>query len=131
MTTLTVEQFKAIGEKGRRGKYNARQVVFEGIRYHSMSELAFEFHLRKLRADGLVEWWTRQVPFYIPSVTKPEDPALRYLCDFLIVMKGGGVRVIDVKGADTSTSKTKRAVVQATHRIEVEVVKAGKSYTWR
>lgn len=135
MTEMSVEQFRKLARQGvkarmGRSKYGAKPQLYQGIRYASKAELAFELHLRHLRAQGKVVWWTRQVPFFIPSVSRPEDPALKYLCDFLVVMSDNRVRVVDVKGMDTPNSKTKRAVVQATHGLKVEVIPGAESYTW-
>jgi hypothetical protein len=126
--TISVEQFRAMTGQGKRSKYGAVAVTYEGQRFHSKAELAFELHLKHLQALGKVAWWTRQVPFYLPGSDSVK--ALRYVADFLVVFTNGAVRIVDVKGMDTPNSKTKRAVIQATHNVKIELVRGAQSYKW-
>lgn len=129
---MSAEEYRARMAKGEPSKYRNQVQTFEGQRYHSKAELAFEFHLRHLRALGKVAWWTRQVPFYMPGGGATEK-AQRYLCDFLVVEAGyskNRTRLIDIKGVMTPNSKTKISVIQATHGVTVELVKPSEVDTW-
>lgn len=124
--TMTVEEFRALGKTARVGmtsKYHSKMIEFEGITYHSKAEFTFELHLRFLKTMGRVTWWTRQVPFYLPG-------GKRYLVDFLVMMKNGDVRIVDVKGFDTKVSQLKRSVVQGLTAVRVEIVPGQEHYSW-
>ncbi len=134
--TMSVEEFRALGKKARvsvNSKYGSVRVEHEGIVYHSKAELAFELHLRLLKQLGIVSWWTRQVPFYLPG-------GKRYLCDFLVRLKDEfdgpfisrrpAVCIIDVKGCDTKVSALKRSVLQGLTEARVELVPAAQKYSW-
>lgn len=130
---ITVEEFKALGAKMRmpgdaRNKFHAQPQVFEGHRFDSKAELAFEFHLRLLKAQGSVSWWMRQVPFHLPGGRK-------YIADFVVVTpfrRDQPLRILDVKGKDTNGSALKRDWVEAHFGQTVELVpaKSDGSYTW-
>jgi hypothetical protein len=49
-----------------------------------------------MEKSGDVLWFLRQVPFRFAS-------GIAYWCDFLLVMRDGGVRVVDAKGCKTKT----------------------------
>lgn len=147
LKSITVEELRALQAKGvrarvagaqgqeRSGKYNACSVVHDGQRYHSKGEFGFKLYLDLLIAQGLVDWYTRQVPFYMPGGKK-------YVCDFLVTMsiKPGKVyrsadvtRIVDVKGHLTKESASKISVIQSTHRMHVELVPSRQDgrYTWK
>ncbi len=141
---MTIEELRAQVAKGARvnfnpgygaasgpaGKYGNRKVEHEGVLYHSLAEFGFKLHLDQLVAQGVVAWFTRQVPFYLPG--KPK--AKRYVVDFLVVMRESpAVRLVDVKGFATETSKLKISVVQGTYPVKIEQVPGRRDgrYTWR
>ena len=137
--TMGVEQYRALVKAGAKPrmpsdqrKHKNRIVEHGGIKYHSAAELNFKFHLDLLRAQGLVQWYTRQVPFYAPG-------GKRLVVDYLVCMstaqivKGSlPVRMVDVKGAETALAIFKKSVIEATHGLSVEYVKARSSgkYDW-
>ena len=143
--SMTVDQLRKLQAGGKvkarfagASKYHAQPQRYQGQHFASKAELAFKLHLDHLKALGRVAWYTRQVPFYLPG--SETVPAKRYVCDFLVMDCGyvGAplVHIIDVKGQDTPTSKVKRSVIQATHGIAVEVIKATyrqgqPCFTWR
>ena len=120
---------------GRPNKYHAISVTHEGVTYASKSEFGFKLHLDHLKALGIVAWYTRQVPFYLPG----EPRAMRYVIDYLIHLTPAGagtgpvVRLVDVKGRQTANSATKRSVIQATHGVAIELVPGDSKgrYSWR
>ena len=139
--SMTVDQLRKLqaGGKGKArfaaaSKYHAQPQRYQGQHFASKAELAFKLHLNHLKALGLVAWYTRQVPFYMPGrEATPGPPAIaaqRYVCDFLVILAptcagaGSGVRIIDVKGQDTPNSKTKRNNIMVSHGVNVEVITA-------
>lgn len=70
--TLQVPSFlracqDAAAAQKKRPKYAAQPVVLDGIRFDSRLECARYVQLMQLRAAGQVDWFTRQVPFYLPG----------------------------------------------------------------
>ncbi len=127
-TSINADQYRAFVSGKGGSKYRNHPQMLEGIRYHSKAELAFEMRLRFLKSVGNVAWWVRQVPFSLPAGGATAK-ASRYLLDFLIVQPKG-VRLVDVKGFLTPTSKVKISVIQATHGVSVELVAPKDIATW-
>jgi hypothetical protein len=80
----------------RRGKYNAVPTVVNNIRFASKREADAYSRIVLMEKSGDVLWFLRQVPFRFAS-------GIAYWCDFLLVMRDGGVRVVDAKGCKTKT----------------------------
>ncbi len=147
---MSVDEYRlAMAVQPKANKYGAHAIVYEGVRYHSKAELAFELHLRQLKVLGKVDWWVRQVPFVLPGGGATKR-AQRYLLDFLIVplpmaiyigpasrpgskpdfINAPPPRLVDVKGKMTPNSATKISVIQATHGVTVELVAPKDVDTW-
>jgi hypothetical protein len=97
-----------------RRKYGNHPTTVDGIRFDSKREARYYERLKLEKAAGVVRYFLRQVPMHLPGGT-------RYVVDFLIVMPGGSIRYVDVKGRDTPISKLKRREVQHHYGIEVEL----------
>lgn len=123
-------------------KYKNVIRVYQGVRYHSKAELAFELHLRMLQKLGKVLYWLRQVPFAMPADDNTERVE-RYLLDFLVIQPctlplinfqgqplPQRVRLVDVKGYMTGRSKTKIAAIQATYHVKIETPRREDIETW-
>ena len=124
--TMGVDEFRARVAAGRPNKFGAIAVVHEGIRYHSKSEFAFKMHLDLKKAEGAIDGYTRQVPFWIPA----EPTASKYVLDFMTWGRSG-LHFIEIKGKMTPDAKIKIGVVQHLYRIKIEVLPARQAYTWR
>ena len=144
--SISVEEFRQLtaggatvrlGGGARRqvgGKYrNQAALSKDGQLFGSRAELGFYLYLQWLQRIGEVVWFTRQVPFYLPAADAPGSRAKRYLCDFLVVMRDGRTRIVDVKGFATDVFKLKRSVVEGKFNLKIEIVPASDngSYTWR
>ena len=83
----------------RPNKYRAKRTPYNGVTYASKAEAKRAAELDKVDAW----WWVGQPKFRLGC---PENV---YVADFLVVtkdaIKGGGVRVEDVKGMETATFK--------------------------
>ena len=102
--------------KARRGKYDAKPVHIDDIRFASTAEGKRYCELRTLKACGEVTRFHRQVIFDLPGGT-------RYICDFQIFWADGRVTYEDVKGFETSEFKLKRKQVRALYGVEIEIPK--------
>lgn len=140
---ITVEQLRqhlAKGGKARLpgrqakgpGKYGNTVVWHMGQKFDSRAELAFELYLNWLESIGKVAWHTRQVPFWLPCKDELGRRAKRYVCDFMIKMPTGPVRLVDVKGAETKEFKIKKSVIEGTYPVIIELVEARTNgdYAW-
>ena len=136
---ITVEELKAHyakggkvqmpGDKIRYGKYNAKPVTTEGITYHSTAEYAFKLRLDLLKANGIIDGFTRQVPFWIPG----EPKASKYVLDFMPWKIIGGLptlRFVEVKGYMKTEEQRKINQVQHLYKIRIEVIAGSKNYSW-
>lgn len=95
-------------------KYCNEPTTVDGYRFDSKLEARCFQELRLRRMAGEVLWFTRQVPFELPG-------GVRYRADFLAVLRGGGVEVIDATGFVTSTKKLKLKQVKAIYGVEVQL----------
>lgn len=96
----------------KRAKYGNRVAWRDDKRFDSELE-ARCYDLQVLRRKaGEVAWLTRQVNFELPG-------GVKYRADFVVVLKAGGVEVIDAKGKDTRESINKRKQVKAIYGIDV------------
>ena len=128
--SLTAEQYRAMVANGSKPlKYRNKPMVFEGVRYHSKAELAFEMRLRLLKANRVVSYWLRQVPFSMPADTNTER-AERYLLDALVVMTSGQIRLCEVKGFMTGLAKSKIATISATYHVSIEIIRPNEVDAW-
>lgn len=113
-----------------KNKYRARKTVGLGPTgtprvYDSRAEALFGAELNRRKSLGMIVSWVPQ-----PSLecgTDEAGRAVRYRADALIVqhVNDDGTfvgRFIDKKGADTPTSRAKRAALRNLYGIDVEVV---------
>jgi hypothetical protein len=132
MKEISVDEFRAL--KGQKvavvSKYRAQPQVYQGHRYASKAELAFKMHLDLFKANGVVLWYLFQVPIHLPAGEGVKGT--RYVMDFLVMMKSGTVRGVDVKGKDTYASKIKRSVASSVVPFPIETVTRQRngSFLW-
>jgi len=94
-----------------RHKFNAKPVVFDGIRFDSTKEGNYYNEL-KMRLKGDVLFFLRQVPFDLPG-------SVKYRCDFEVFYKDGRVEFIDVKGKRTQMYITKKKMVESLYPVKI------------
>ena len=103
---------RATAVRQRIGKYHNRRVERNGIWFRSMLELNYakELELRRHAEDPneRVDWWCYEVTFYLPTI-RPRK-YVRHVVDFLIGMAepSGAFCLVECKGLETPTGKTKR-----------------------
>ena len=105
-----------MGNRFHRHKFNAKQVIYDGIKFQSKLESAYYNTLKAYQAAGVVIFFLRQVPFHLPG-------GVTYRCDFQVFYADGSIRFIDVKGVETKDFIMKKKMVEALYPIEIEVVK--------
>lgn len=101
---------------GLRHKFKATPVDDDGHHFPSKLEWSFYKSLLLQQKAGQVLFFLRQVPFHLPG-------GVKYLADFLIFYADGTVRIVDVKGVETSEFKLKKKMVEAIYPVEIDVVK--------
>jgi hypothetical protein len=106
-------------EKGdARRKYRNEPITVDGMRFDSKHEARHYERLKLLRQAGEVQWFTRQVPFWLPG-------NIRMVVDFLVRWADGRVSVQDAKSPITSANRTyinKRKQLEALYGLDVEEV---------
>lgn len=101
--------------KKRSGKYNAKKVVVDGIRFDSKKEAKYYEELKLRKAAGEVEYFLLQVPFHLPG-------GVVYKCDFQEFLSDGSVRYVDTKGFETAEFKIKKKQVEALYPVTIEII---------
>lgn len=101
--------------KKRSGKYNAKKVVIDGIKFDSKKEGNYYEELKLRKAAGEVEYFLLQVPFHLPG-------GVVYKCDFQEFLPDGSVRYVDTKGFETAEFKIKKKQVEALYPVIIEIV---------
>ena len=103
---------EATYKTARKSKYNAQRIVIDCITFHSKKEAKF---YKELKLDPDVKFFLRQVPFDLPGGTS-------YRADFLIFLKDGSYKVVDVKGFSTQVYRLKKKQVEAIYPVKIEEV---------
>ena len=96
-------------------KFNAIITERDGYKFSSKKEAKRYDELKLLQRAGDVLFFLRQTPFHLPGNVK-------YVSDFMIFWKDGNVTVEDVKGMDTTLSKSKRKIVESIYPIKIEII---------
>ena len=97
---------------GKRPKYGNVITTVDGIRFDSKREARYYEQLKVRQRAGEVHFWLRQVPMHLPGGTK-------YVLDFLVFLRDGGVDFVDVKGRETKEFRIKKREVEHHYPIKV------------
>lgn len=109
------EYRKKYGSNRKDSKYRSQWTEVDGINFQSKKEAEYYIQLKLLQAAGEVAYFLRQVPFHLPG-------NIKYFCDFMVVMRTGQIRYIDVKGVETNVFKMKKKMVEYHYPIKIELV---------
>lgn len=88
----------------RKGKYNAKKTVIDGIKFDSKKEAQRYVYLKDLEEKGEITNLQRQVKFEIQPSFKHNGKTIRainYFADFVYASKDGIIIVEDSKGFKT------------------------------
>ena len=94
-------------------KISAKEArTYDGIVFDSKAEMQYyrDVVLPGM-ADGSIIHYQMQKPFELQPSFKHNgktERAIKYVCDFYLIYKGGETAVIDVKGMATTEAKLKR-----------------------
>lgn len=105
----------ALSGARRRSKYGATRATRDGFSFDSQLEARVYDTLVLLQHAGEVEYFLCQVPFRIPG-------GVKYVADFLVLYTDGRKRVLDAKGVETATYKTKKKLVEHHYPITIEKI---------
>lgn len=113
-------------------KYNAKKTDMDGITFDSKKEARRYIELKNLLSAGVISNLKLQpefplvvgvTPVKIRSRGYPNGRRVKYVADFQYISTDTGELVVeDVKGMDTSTSRLKRALVEAIYDVQVRVI---------
>ncbi len=83
-----------------RSKYRNVRTIEHGVTYASKAEAAYARGLAADRDAGAIVGWLEQVPLRLPG-------GVRYVVDFLVMLKSGGCELIEIKGHMTPSARIK------------------------
>lgn len=117
----------------RRQKYNAKRTIVDGIVFDSKREAKRYSELKIMERAKLIRDLKLQprypllgfdgCPILIKSKGYPNGRRAVYVADFKYYdVSARQVVVEDVKGVDTPMSRLKRAIVEATYKIEIKLL---------
>ena len=133
----TVNVEGAVQSAPNKGKYGARKVEFEGLKFDSTMEFHYYQYLQRQKEIGEILDIELQTVFLLQPKFRYKDKAIReinYKSDFKVTYKDGSVIVFDVKGMPpTPDFKLKWKMLKYLHQeMDFRCVKSiGKApYTW-
>ena len=112
-------------------KYKAKKTEIDGIVFDSAKEARRYSELKLLESQGVISRLELQpefpivinnIPVKIRSTRFRNGRSVKYIADFRYRNEHFDWVIEDVKGFDTSTSRLKRAIVEAIYDIRIEVV---------
>lgn len=110
--TMSLDQWRS----RKKHKFNAVRCESNGVKFPSKLERTYYDRLVEAKKFGSIQYFLRQVPFYLPGNTK-------YVVDFMIVTSND-VEFIDVKGKMTPMSNLKIKQVEDLYPIKIKIVDA-------
>lgn len=122
MIRVSAKDYKNLAKK--KNKYLNDEKIVDGIRFQSKAEADYYCDLKMWQSLGIVKYFLRQVPIYLPGRTK-------YVVDFIEFHSNGDVQYTDVKGIETTLFKTKKREIEAVYPIEIRVVKRARKQNER
>ena len=96
----------------RRNKYNAKKVLYDGIKWDSQAELKRYIELKRLQAAHEIAGLEAHVPYDLCVLGKK---VCRYIPDFRYTNKAGQTIIEDVKGMKTDVYKLKKKLFEIVH----------------
>jgi hypothetical protein len=100
----------------KKHKFSAQSCERDGIKFPSKLERSYYDQLVLRQLAGDVIFFLRQVPFHLPG-------GVKYVVDFMVFLDTGDVEFIDTKGIDTTTSRTKRKIVEDLYPVKIKIIK--------
>ena len=118
---MSIDEFKALAERGRRSKYNNQRgayydpVTHGTLKFDSQKEYEYYLILTDRMKHGEITNLERQKPIEIlPSFTDKtgvKHRSLTYVADFVYQDKDGTEHVVDCKGMRTEVYKIKKKLL--------------------
>lgn len=106
---------------GSKNKYKAQKTKYKGKTYDSKKEAEYAEILDKLKDQGKITEWERQVRFPLPNL----DGLWKswYSADFVVQTLDGREHIVEVKGVLTDANKIKYAFVQHIYKRPIHIVR--------
>lgn len=95
-------------------KYGAVRCEEDKIKFPSLLERNCYRALKKLRDQGKILFFLRQIPFDLPN-------GQRHLVDFCVFLRDE-VIFLEAKGRDLDLGKLKREIVEAIYQVPIKLV---------
>lgn len=120
---MTVENFLKLKKK-KKSKYNSVSIEKKGIKFQSKLEAEFYELILKEEKKGFVKYHLRQIPFRLPG-------NIKYVVDFMLIMKNDEIQYIDVKGVMTDICRLKIKQVVDLYPVKIEIVTKKDFYKYQ
>lgn len=101
-----------------KSKYSAKSCTYNGIKFPSKLERDYYMHLDKLKSNGEISFFLRQINFHLPGNTK-------YVCDFQVFWTNGEITFEETKGMMTDIAILKIKQVEDLYPVKIKIVKRG------
>lgn len=119
---LSAEEYRAMQDDPKRGKYGNRRVVVDGIRFDSQAEASRYFDLKHMERAGLIV--NLELQPALPLLVNGVKVGV-YKADFRYVdVETDRIVVEDVKGVRTAVYRLKKRMVKAIYGIEIQEIEA-------
>lgn len=111
-----------------RNKYKNKQVELDGIIFDSALESKFYLHLKQLQEQGIVESFEMQKTYLLLegySIAGKKRQPIKFTPDFIVHLKDGTTRVIDVKGSERAISRDfplRKKMFEYRYQIPLDVI---------
>jgi len=118
---ISPEELQKLLTPKKRQKFNARQPVLYGIKFHSEKEALFYLRCLVDKKEGQIKDFKIQVEY---SLDVNDIHICKYYLDFLIIHNNGSKEYIDTKGCKKGTAyqlfKAKKRLMKGCYGIEVK-----------
>lgn len=120
---ISPEELQKLLSPKKRQKFNARQPILYGIRFHSEKEALFYLRCLVDKKEGNIKDFEIQVEY---SLDVNNVHICKYYLDFLITHNDRSKEYIDTKGYKKGTAyelfKTKKKLMKACHNIDIKEI---------
>lgn len=105
---------------GTRSKCNNLKVIYQDVKYDSLSEAYYAYKLNELKKLKKIISYERQVNFKLAG--RRGQRSLRYCCDFKVIGKSGTEYLVEIKGRILPEANVKLAYFEYVYKLPVYVV---------
>lgn len=110
-----IKSFEVPHALSKKSRYTTYKPIIDEIQFDSMMEARYYIKLQKDVADGVIEYFKRQIPFLLQPKFKKNGKvyrAIEYVSDFYVKVNKDVEYVVDIKGKETVEFKIKHKLFE-------------------